>query len=112
MARIQSIGCRGRQEMKRQSSTGKKRISKPKLNPTSRQLPGALGVLQILLKEVLEQTSPATAELLVTTIKKGGTINLHIGENSSGRFRKCACQWGVDEMDWRFETLPESTGNA
>ena len=84
---------------------------KPKLNPTSKRLPGALGVLQILLKEVLEQTSPEMAEKLEAGIRSGRNLRLIIGESAGGRFKKGAFQWSFhDDQEWRG--LPETKGTA
>jgi hypothetical protein len=84
---------------------------KPKLNPTSKHLPGALGVLQILLKEVLQQTPPDMAEQLAAGIKSGRNLRLTIGESAGGRYQKCAFRWEFhDDQEWR--ELPETKGNA
>jgi hypothetical protein len=88
-----------------------KKTAKPKLNPTSKRLPGALGVLQVLLKEVLEQTPAELAENLVAGIKGGRNLRLIIGESAGGPFKKCAFQWGFhDDQEWRG--LPETKGTA
>jgi hypothetical protein len=49
------------------------KTQKPKLNPTSKHLADALGVLQILLKEVLQQTPSEIAEELAAGIRSGET---------------------------------------
>jgi hypothetical protein len=84
---------------------------KLKLNPTSKRLHGALGVLQLLLKEVLQQTPPELAEKLEAGIKSGRNLRLIIGESAAGRFKKCAFQWSFhDDQDWRG--LPNTKGSA
>jgi hypothetical protein len=69
--------------------------SKVKLNPTYKQLPGDLGTVQILLKEVLQQTPPEYAEKLADAIRAGKELHLSIMENSRGRGYKCAFRWRV-----------------
>lgn len=84
---------------------------KTRLNPTSKRLLGALGVLQVLLKEVLQQTPPELAEKLEAGIKSGRNLRLIIGDSAAGRFKKCAFQWGFhDDQDWRG--LPDAKGSA
>jgi hypothetical protein len=91
--------------------TSTKKSQKPKLNPTSKHLPGALGVLQILLKEVLQQTSAERAANLIEGIQNGRNLRLIIGESAAGRYKKCAFQWSFhDDQEWRG--LPETKGTA
>jgi hypothetical protein len=64
-------------------------MPKTKLNPVSKRLPGNLGRVQIMLKEVLQRISSELADQLMECIEQGGTMHLSIRESPSGRSYKC-----------------------
>jgi hypothetical protein len=88
-----------------------------KLNPVSKHLPGDLGRLQMLLKEVLQQMPEEAAEQLVAAVEHGGEAQLTIRENSRGRGYKCAFDWIAmpgqpSPPTTRAGTFPVAEGNA
>jgi hypothetical protein len=92
-------------------------MRKIKLNPVSKRLPGNLGRLQMLLKEVLQQISEESADQLVTAIEHGGEAQLTIRENSRGRGYKCAFDWRAlqgkpSPPKTRAGTFPAAQGSA
>jgi hypothetical protein len=63
---------------------------KIKLNPVSKKLPGELGRVQMLLKEVLQQMPEHMAERVMNGVDNGGEAHTTLRENSRGRGYKVA----------------------